>query len=50
VAVAEPVLGREWALRLPFLVAAVITAGLFVYALPRLNSARIEEAKQRAGV
>jgi MFS family permease len=50
VAVAEPVLGREWALRLPFLVAAVITAGLFGYALPRLNSARIEEAKQRAGV
>lgn len=50
VAVAEPVLGREWALRLPFLVAAVITVGLFAYALPRLNSARIEEAKQRAGV
>lgn len=50
VAVAEPVLGREWALRLPFLVAAVITAGLFAYALPRLNSARIEEAKQRANV
>jgi MFS family permease len=50
VALAEPVLGREWALRLPFLGAAVITAGLFVYALPRLNSARIEEAKQRADV
>jgi MFS family permease len=50
VALAEPGLGREWALRGPFLVAALINAALFVYALPRLNTARIEEAKQRAGV
>lgn len=47
VALAEPVLGREWALRTPYIVAAIITLGLFVYALPRLNTARIEEAKQR---
>jgi len=47
VALAEPRLGREWALRLPYIVAAVITLGLFVYALPRLNTARIDEAKER---
>jgi len=45
VALAEPVLGRELALRGPFLVAALITAALFIYALPRLNSSRIDEAK-----
>ncbi len=49
VAIAQPELGREWALRLTYLVAAVITLGLFVYALPRLNSARIEAAKEGAG-
>lgn len=48
VALAEPVLGREWALRAPFVVAALISAGLFVYAWPRLNSARIDEARRRA--
>lgn len=48
VAAAQPLMGREWALRSPFLVGAGITAGLFLYALPRLNSARIEEAKARA--
>ena len=41
----EPGLGREWALRSPFLVAAAITIALFAYALPNLNSARIEEAR-----
>ncbi|MFZ0014076.1 MAG: MFS transporter [Acidimicrobiia bacterium] len=50
VAVAEPILGREWALRAPFILAAVITAGLFIYAVPRLNTTRIEDAKQKAGV
>lgn len=44
VAGAEPHLGREWALRSPFLIAAVVTLGLFFYALPRLNSERIAEA------
>jgi MFS family permease len=48
--VLEPRLGREWALRSPFLLAASITAALFVYALPRLNSARIAEARDTAGV
>ncbi len=44
----EPVLGRQWALRAPFLVAAIITVALYGYALPRLNSARIDEAKAGA--
>lgn len=48
VAATQPFVGREWALRWPFLAAAVITAGLFVYALPRLNSSRIDEAKRMA--
>lgn len=48
VAVAEPLIGREWALRSPFLVAAVATLGLYAYALPRLNTSRIEEAKKMA--
>jgi MFS family permease len=50
VAAVQPALGREWALRSPYIVAAVITLGLFVYAWPRLNSARIEEAKAKACV
>lgn len=44
----EPVTGREWALRSPFLVAAALTIGLFAYALPRLNTGRIEEARAGA--
>ncbi len=48
VAIAQPALGREWALRLPYLVATFITVGLFAYALPRLSTARIEEAKAGA--
>jgi MFS family permease len=50
VAIAEPIVGREWALRAPFLVAAGLTALLFVYAIPRLNSEKIEEAKEMARV
>jgi MFS family permease len=50
VAIVEPSLGRELALRTPFIVAALITLGLFVYALPRLNSARIDEAKEMAAL
>lgn len=45
----EPLFGREWALRIPFLVAAVVHAFLFVYMLPRLNSSRIAQARQMAG-
>ncbi len=50
VAMTQPFVGREWALRWPFLAAALINAALFVYALPRLNSTRIDEAKEMAGV
>ncbi len=50
VAASEPIWGREWALRFPFLLAAGITVGLFVYALPRLNTRRVEEAKAMAEV
>ncbi|MCB1247168.1 MAG: MFS transporter, partial [Acidimicrobiia bacterium] len=46
VAAMEPVAGREWALRIPFFVAAAINVLLYVYTLPRLNSARIAEARQ----
>ena len=49
VAVSEPLFGREWALRAPFLTAAALTFALFAYALPRLNSAKIEEAKADGG-
>ena len=41
----EPAFGREWALRSPFLVAAAMTIALFAYALPNLNTSRIEEAR-----
>ena len=44
----EPWQGREWALRVPYLVATAVTLGLFVYVLPRLSSTRIEEAKTTA--
>lgn len=50
VAIAEPFVGREWALRWPFLAAALINTALFFYALPRLNSTRINEAKKMAEV
>ena len=46
VSILEPVAGREWALRIPFLVAGGAHVLLYVYALPRLNSARITEARQ----
>ena len=48
VAVVEPAFGRELGLRAPFFVAAMITGFLLIYALPRLNSARIDEAKRMA--
>ena len=48
VAFAEPMAGREWALRLPFVVGFVVQAGLFLYALPRLNSSRIEAARAKS--
>lgn len=48
VAVIEPLLGREWALRTPFIFAAVVQAALFWYARPRLNSAAIALARSEA--
>jgi MFS family permease len=48
VVVAEPVVGREWALRLPFLFASLVHVVLFFYAVPNLNSRRIEEARAMA--
>ena len=48
VAITEPLAGREWALRTPFIFAAIVTLGSLLYALPNLNSRRIEEARQMA--
>ncbi len=48
VAVAEPALGREWSLRLPFFVGGILGLALFAYALPNLNSSRIDAAKELA--
>jgi len=48
VAVAVPLMGREWALRSPFILATAITIVLFMFALPHLNSTRIDEAKGAA--
>jgi MFS family permease len=44
VTVGEATVSRSFGLRLPFFVAAAAHVALFVYALPRLNSARIAEA------
>lgn len=48
VSVGEPFLGREWALRTPFLVAGVVGIALLAVALPRINTTRIEEAQAAA--
>ncbi len=48
VAVVDPALGREWALRVPFLVAFVAYAALYFYARPRLNSRQIDRARVEA--
>ncbi|WP_109471793.1 MFS transporter [Ornithinimicrobium cavernae] len=48
VSLGEPVLGREWALRMPFLLAGVAQLCLLVVALPRLNTSRIEAAQAAA--
>jgi MFS family permease len=45
----EPVLGREWALRSAFLVAALICLLLLFYALARLTEDRIVAAEARVG-
>jgi len=48
VAITAPIAGREWALRTPFLFAAAVHVILFFYAIPNLNSTRIEEARAMA--
>ena len=48
VVVAEPLVGREWALRWPFILGALVHVALFFYAGPNLNSRRIEEARAMA--
>jgi hypothetical protein len=48
VAATEPLAGREWALRTPFLMAAGIYLVLFVYAAPRLTTEKIETARNEA--
>ena len=49
VSAGESLVGREWALRLPFLIAGALHAAAFLYALPRLNSARIAAVEEAAG-
>lgn len=48
VAFTEIVLGRELGLRMPFLIAAVVFAALFLYARPVLNTPNIERARRVA--
>ncbi|HEY6628954.1 MAG TPA: MFS transporter [Acidimicrobiia bacterium] len=48
VVLAEPLVGREWALRWPFIIGALVHVALFFYAVPNLNSRRIEEARAMA--
>lgn len=50
VAVTEAFTDRETALRAPFWVAAAVFVVLFVYALPNLNTARIQEATAAAAM
>ena len=48
VAVTDAVSTRDLALRMPFIFSAVVYGLLYFFALPRLNTARIEEAKADA--
>lgn len=48
VSLGEPYLGREWALRMPFLLAGVAHLLLLLVALPRLNTAQIKAAQAAA--
>lgn len=45
VTVVEPVLGREWALRTPILVAAALTLALLVFAFGRIGTPQIRAAE-----
>ncbi len=48
VSAGEPFLGREWALRMPFLLAGAAYVVLLLLALPRLTTAKIEAAQAAA--
>lgn len=48
VSVGEPFLGREWALRAPFLLASAASLMLFLIAPGRLSTAKIEAAQAEA--
>ncbi len=48
VSVTGPLVGRDWSLRIPFLVTAGIQLLMLLYAVPRFNTRRIEEAEQAA--
>lgn len=48
VEVTESFAGREMGLRAPFLVAAAVFVGTYLYALPNLNTARIRESTEAA--
>ncbi|WP_022917028.1 MFS transporter [Ruania albidiflava] len=48
VSVGEPLLGREWALRMPFLLAGAAYVVLLLVALPRLTTAKIDAAQRAA--
>ncbi len=48
VSVTGPLVGREWSLRLPFLVTGVLQVLMLFYAVPRFNTRRIEEAELAA--
>ncbi len=50
VAVMEPAVGREWALRLPFLVSGAVQLALLIWAWPRIGNSRIAQAKADAGL
>jgi hypothetical protein len=42
----EPVVGREWALRLPFLICGLLYFGLLIWAWPRINNEQIARAAE----
>lgn len=48
VSLGEPLLGREWALRMPFLLAGAVHLALLLIALPRLTTSAIEAAQAAA--
>lgn len=48
VAAMEPMVGREWALRVPFLVAGAVQLALLVWAWPRIGNVQITRAREES--